>query len=420
MREGDPEAGGAEGPSRRSLLIQSTLGLSAAAISTKVVPARAEQRTVRIGVMNDQSGPYKDIEGSGSVTAAKMAVEDYGGSVVGRQIEILVADHQTKPDVGASIARRWIDVDGVELIAEVGSSPVALAVQEIVRAKNKVVIYGAVATDEITQSQCSPNGISWLYDATALASGPPPALIRQGLDTWFFITVDFTFGHSTQAAVSKVVLANGGKIVGSVLFAQDTSDFGSVILQAAASKAKVVCLIASGTDNINAMKQAEEFGLRASGATITVPLLWITDVHAMGLALAQGLTFIETFYWDRTEETRTWSKRFFARHGTMPNGTQVATYSSILHYLGAVAAVGGTDAQAVIAKMRSTPVNDVFAKRGWIREDMRLMHDFYLVRVKSPEASKAPWDYYEILQVIPAEAAFGTLADSRCPLVKKS
>ena len=231
--------------------------------------------------------------------------------------------------------------------------------------------------------------------------------------------MDFAFGYSTQAAVSKVVLANGGKVVGSTLFPQNTADFASVILQAVASKAKVVCLIASGTDNINALKQAEEFGLRAQGATITVPLLWITDVHALGLPLAQGLTFIEPFYWDRTEETRAWTKRFLARHSTVPNGTQAAAYSSVLHYLKAVAAVGNTDAHPVIEQMRNTRVNDFFARDGWIREDMRLMHDFYLARVKSPAASKGQWDYYENIETIPAEAAFGTLAESACPLVKK-
>ena len=419
VRENGRTLRGALGPSRRSLLTGTAAGLSAAALTPRPRSARAEGQSLRIGVLNDQSGPYADIEGRGSVIAAQMAIEDFGGSVLGRKIEILVGDHQNRPDVGATIARQWLDVDGVELIDEVGSSAVALAVQEIVRQKNKVVLFGAVGTDEITQRQCSPNGIAWLYDSHSLASGPPPLLIRQGFDTWFFLTVDFNFGHSMQTAITSVLLANGGKVVGTALFPQNTSDFGSIVIQASASKAKVVCLIASGADNINVLKQADEFGLKASGATITVPLLWITDVHGMGLGLAQGLTFMETFYWDRNEGSRSWSRRFFARHRAMPTGDQVSVYSSILHYLRAVASVGKTDAQAVIGKMRDTPVNDVFAQNGWIREDMRLMHDFYLARVKAPSKSKGPWDYYEIVETIPAESAFGPLVESLCPLVKK-
>lgn len=406
-------------PGRRGFLLGTALAVATGAVGASTVSARAAASPLRIGVLNDQSGDYADIEGKGSVVAARMAVEDFGGSVLGRPIEILTGDHQNKPDVGSTIVRKWFDVEGVEMVAEVGHSAVALAVQEIAREKNKLVIYGAVGTTEITQRACSPNGIAWLYDARALASGPPHALVKQGLDTWFFLTVNFNFGHATQAEVTKAVNASGGKVVGSALFPQFTADFSSYLLQAQASKAKVISFIASGSDNINGLKQAREFGLMDSGIAITVPLLWITDVRSMGLELAQGLTFIETFYWDRNDETRAWSKRFFDRHGAMPTGTQASAYSGIFQYLKAVAAAGSSETRPVIDKLRSMPLNDVFVKNGWIRDDMRLMHDFYLAQVKKPAESKGPWDYYNLLQTIPPEVAFAPLSESLCPLVKK-
>ena len=401
---------------RRALLA------AAGGLAAQVVPDRraraANAAPVRIGVLNDQSGPYAEIQGMGTVIATRMAVEEFGGSVLGRPIEILVGDHLLKPDVGSLIVRRWIDEQDVRVVVEVANAAVALAVQEIVRQKNRIAIYSSLGTTEINQKACSRNGLGWLYDPHVLSAGTAQVLVKQGYDTWFFVEADYSFGRSMEEEATKAILASGGRVLGSIRFPQNTPDFSAYLLQAAASGSKVVSIISGGADTVNALKQASEFGLRSGGRVFTVPLVFLTDVKAMGLETAQGLQFVTAFYWDRTPETRAWSRRFLARHGAMPTMSQASMYSGVLHYLKAVAAAGTVDTDPVLAAMRSLPVNDMYAQNGWIRADSRLMHDFYLVKIKSPAESKEMWDYYDILQTIPAERAYSSLAESVCPLVR--
>ena len=381
--------------------------------------AQVSDDLVRIGVLNDQSSLYADLGGPGSVIAARMAVEDAGGTVLGKPVDIVAADHQNKPDVGASIARQWFDADKVDMAIGFDNSSVALAVEQLAAQKNRIAIAGAVGTTAFTGKNCTPNEASWIYDSYALTTTLARSMVARGGDSWFFITVDYAFGHSLEADASAAVLAGGGKVLGSARHPLNTSDFSSYLLQAQASGAKVVALANGGGDMINAAKQANEFGLTRDGRSLVSLLVFITDIHSIGLKAAQGLTFVTGFYWDRDAATRAWSQRFFARHQRMPTQAQAAVYSAVRHYLRAVAAAGTDEAKAVMAKMRELPVDDFFVNNGKLREDGRLVHDMYFVQVKTPAESRGPWDYYKILATIPGDKAFRSLEQSGCPLIAR-
>jgi branched-chain amino acid transport system substrate-binding protein len=378
--------------------------------------AQISDDVVRIGVMNDQSGLYADLGGPGTAAAARMAVEDAGGEVLGKPIDVVVADHQNKADVGAAIARQWFDTGKVDMAIGFDHSAVALAVEQIAAERNRIAIAGAVGSTAFTGKSCTPNEASWIYDSYALTTSLAKSIVAQGLDTWFFITVDYTFGHSLEADASAAVIAAGGKVLGSVRHPLNTSDFSSYLLQAQASGAKVVAFANGGGDMVNAVKQANEYGLTKKQSMVSL-LVFVSDVHSMQLQAAQGLKFVTAFYWDRTDETRAWSKRYFAKTGKMPTMPQASAYSAIRHYIDAIAAAGTDEAKAVMAKMREMPVNDFYAKDAHLRTDGRLVHDMYFAQVKTPAESKYPWDYYKILGTIPGDQAFHSLADSGCPRV---
>ena len=375
--------------------------------------------TVKIGVLNDQSGLYADLGGPGSAIAAHMAVEDAGGRALDKPVEIVVADHQNKADIGAAIARRWFDTEGVDLVIGFDNSAVALAVEQLAAERNRIAIAGAVGSTAFTGKACTATEASWIYDSYALTTSLARAVVAEGRDTWFFLTVNYAFGHSLEADATSAVRAAGGSVLGSVRHSLGTADFSSYLLQAQASGAKVVALANGGGDMVNAIKQAGEFGLARDGQTVVALLVFITDVHSMGLSTAQGLKFVTAFYWDRDAESRAWAKRFLARHGRMPTMAQASVYSAIRHYLKAVAAAGTDEAKAVMAKMRELPVDDFYAKNGRLREDGRLVHDMYFAEVKNPSESKEPWDDYKILGVIPGESAFRSLEEGGCPLARK-
>jgi len=396
------------------------LGLLAAAVfGVDTATAQISDDVVRIGVLNDQSNVYADLGGPGSVIAARMAIEDVGGKVLGKPIDILVADHQSKADVGASIARQWFEADKVDMAIGFDNSSVALAVEQVAFQTNRIAIAGAIGTTAFTGKACTPNEAAWVYDAYALTNTLARSVVRRGEDTWFFITVDYSLGYSLEADATSAVVASGGKVLGGVRHPLNTADFSSYLLQAQASRAKVVALANAGGDMTNAIKQANEFGLTRAGQTVVSLLTFITDVNSVGLKAAQGLTFVTAFYWDRDDESRAWSKRFFERHKRMPTMAQAAVYSAIRHYLRAIAAAGTDEAKAVMAKMREIPVNDFYAKNGKVREDGRMVHDMYFVQVKTPEESTGAWDYYRILSTIPSNQAFRPLDESGCPLVKQ-
>jgi len=401
-------------------VISGVLGLLAAAvISTGTATAQVSDDVVRIGVLNDQSNVYADLGGTGSVIAARMAIEDVRGKVLGKPIDLLVADHQSKADVGASIARQWFDADKVDLIIGFDNSSVALAVEQVAFQKNRIAIAGAIGTTAFTGKACTPNEAAWVYDAYALTNTLARSVVGRGQNTWFFITVDYSLGHSLEADATAAVVASGGKVLGSARHPLNTSDFSAYLLQAQASGAKVVALANAGGDMTNATKQANEFGLASNGQTVVSLLTFITDVNSVGLKAAQGLTFVTAFYWDRDDESRAWSKRFFELHKRMPTMAQAAIYSAIRHYLRAIEAAGTDEAKAVMAKMREIPVNDFYTKNGRVREDGRMVHDMYFVQVKTPEESTGPWDYYKILSTIPGDQAFRPLDEGGCPLVKQ-
>jgi branched-chain amino acid transport system substrate-binding protein len=400
-----------------------SIALAGALISAMIGAAGAHAQVsddlVRIGVLNDQSGLYADLGGPGSVVAARMAVEDFGGSVLGKPVEIVVADHQNKADIGAAIARRWFDAEKVDMAIGFDNSSVALAVERLAAEHNRIAIAGAVGSTAFTGKACTPTEASWLYDSYALTTSLARSVVAEGRDTWFFVTVDYAFGHSLEADATAAVLAAGGKVLGGVRHPLNTADFSSYLLQAQASGAKVVALANGGGDMINAIKQAREFGLTRDGQTVVSLLVFISDVHSMGLQTAQGLKFATAFYWDRDEDSRAWSKRFLARHGKMPTMAQAGVYSAIRHYLKAIDAAGTDEAKAVMAKMREIPVNDFYAKNAHLREDGRLVHDMYFAEVKKPSESKEPWDDYNILGTIPGATAFRSLADGGCPLTQR-
>lgn len=376
------------------------------------------QQPVKIGVLTDMQSAYADFAGKGSVLAAQMAIEDFGGTVLGKPIELLSADHQNKADVAASIARRWYDADGVDVIIDLTNSAVAIAVQDITKEKRKINLTTSTVTTAITNEKCSPYGVHWTLDAYSISAGAARAMVAEGGKSWYFITVNYTFGHNLEATATGVLNALGGKSLGDVQFPLNNADFSSHLLQAQKSGAEVIGLAAGGNDVANLIKQAQEFGIMRK-QKVSALLLLINDVHSMGLENAQGLIAVEAFYWDRTDESRAWAQRFFKRHGQMPSSVHAGAYSAVTHYLKAVKALGTKDTDKVMAKMRSEPINDMAWTNAYIREDGRMVHDMYLVQVKSPAESKGPWDYYKVLRTIPAEQAFLPLSESKCPLVKK-
>jgi branched-chain amino acid transport system substrate-binding protein len=383
-------------------------------------PALAQQITVKAGILNDRSGLYADLSGEGSVIAARMAVEDFKAADKGIKVEIVSADHQNKPDVGSTIARTWYDQDGVDVILDTPTSSVALAVNQITREKNKIFINSGAAASDLTGKACSPNTIHWTYDTYALAQGTGGAMVKAGGDSWFFMTADYAFGHALERDTAAIVTKNGGKVIGAVRTPFPGTDFSSFLLQAQSSKAKVIGLANAGGDTINSIKQAGEFGIVAGGQKLAGLLVFITDVHALGLQTAQGLVLTESFYWDNNDQTRSWSDRFAKLNaGKKPSMVQAGVYSGMLHYLKAIEAAKSKDSAVVMAKMKEMPTEDPLFGKGSVRADGRKLHDMYLFEVKKPSESKGPWDYYKQVAVLPAEQAFKPLVESDCPLVKK-
>ena len=395
------------------------LVLTSSLVFAGTASAQTLDKVVRVGSLGDQSGLYADIGGPGSSAAAQMAIEDSGLLAKGWKIDMIAADHQNKPDVGVNIGKQWIDVEKVDVFVDLASSGVGLAIANLAKEKNVVNLNSGSASSDLTGAQCSPNTIHWVYDTWMLANGTGKALVKSGGDSWFFLTADYAFGHALERDTAAVVTANGGKVLGNVRHPLNNADFSSFLLQAQSSKAKIIGLANAGGDTTNAIKQAAEFGIVKGGQKLAGLLVYINDVHSLGLERAQGMLLTEGFYWDLNDETRAWSKRFFDRHGKMPNMSQAGLYSSVMHYLKAVEAAGTDETGPVMAKMRELPINDVFAKNGRIREDGRMVHDMYLFEVKTPAESKGPWDYYKLLATVPGEEAFQPLAKSRCPLVKK-
>jgi len=381
--------------------------------------AMAADMVVKFGVMSDMSGLYADLGGPGSVAAAKLAVQDFNPSAHGMKVEMVTGDMQNKPDVGASIARQWFDVDGVDMIVDVPNSGVALAVNEVAREKNKVFLVSGAASSDLTGPKCSPATIHWTYDTWMLANGTGKALVKSGGDTWFFLTADYAFGHALERDTTAVVLANGGKVLGSVAHPLNTSDFSSYLLQAQASKAKIIGLANAGGDTINAIKQGAEFGIVSGGQQFAGLLVFVTDVNSLGLKTAQGLVLTETWYWDMTDANRAWTKRWqVERAGKFPSMVQAGVYSAVTHYLKAVAALkASSDGKAVVAKMKEIPTDDPLFGKGYVRADGRNIHPAYLFEVKKPEESKYPGDYYKLRATISAEEAFRPLKDGNCPMV---
>ena len=393
-----------------------------------VLPAYAQEKVsdkisdgvVKIGMLEDMSSIYADITGVNAVAAAKMAVEDFGGTVLGKPIEIVSADHQNKADIASTTAREWFDTQHVDAILDVAASATALAAIEVAKVKNKIIVVSGPGSTRITNEACTPISIHYTYDNYALSHGTGAAMVKAGYDSWFFLTADYAFGHDLENVTAAVVKGGGGQVLGSVRVPINTLDFSSALVQAQASKAKVVGLANAGADTTNAIKQAAEFGIVRGGQKLAGLLIFINDVNTLGLQAAQGMLLTNAFYWDRNEESRAWAQRYFQRVGKMPNMVQAGIYSSTMHYLKAVAAAGTDETQAVMDKMRSTPINDFFVKDGKIRVDGRMVHEMYLYEVKKPEESKGAWDYYKLVATIPAEAAFQPLSESKCPLVKKT
>ena len=397
-------------------LVAATLGVSGVAYAQQ---GKLSDNVVKIGVLTDMSGLYADIGGPGAVIAAKMAVEDFGGKMFGMPIEVTSADHQNKADIAKSRTTEWFDKDKVDMTIENLNSGVALAVWGVGKDKNKITISTGAASSRLTNEDCSPaTGIHYVYDTWALANGTGKAVVKQGGDTWFFLTADYAFGHSLEKDTGDFVKSAGGKVLGAVRHPLNTTDFSSFMLQAQNSKAKVIGLANAGGDTINSIKAANEFGVTPKQSLAGL-LVFITDIHSLGLKATQGMYVTTGWYWDLNDETRAFAKRFFERHKKMPSMSQAGVYSGTMHYLNAVKAAGTDDTAAVMKKMKETPINDMFAKDGHIREDGRMVHDMYLAQVKKPEESKYPWDYYHIRQTIPASQAFKPLSESTCPALKK-
>jgi branched-chain amino acid transport system substrate-binding protein len=397
------------------------VALSALATAVLAAPAARAQISddvVKIGVLTDMNGPASTPTGQGSVTAAQMAVDDFGGTVAGKPISVIIGDHQLKPDIGGAIARRWYDTEQVDLIVDVPVSAVGLAVQNIANDKKKLFITQSTGTADFHGKFCSPYAIQWVFDTHALAVGTAQAVVKRGGDSWFFITDDYAFGHSLERDASSVVTANGGKVLGSVRPPLATPDLSSFVLQAQASKAKIIGIAAGPPNNMNEIKTGSEFGIFKGGQQMAALLALITDIHSLGLPAAQGLLLTTSFYWDMDEKTREWSKRYFAKMNRMPTMWQAGVYSAVMHYLNAIKETGTDDPLKVTAKMREKPIEDFFARNGKLRADNLMVHDLMLVEVKKPDESKYPWDYYKILTRISGDEAFGP-PDPACPLVKK-
>ena len=381
--------------------------------------AQVSDGVVKIGVLNDRSGLYADLGGEGSAIAARMAVEDFGGTVLGKPVTVITADHQNKPDVGSAIARQWIDVDKVDAIADVPSSATALGVLSVTREKNRMLLLSGPALSEFTGKQCAPTTIHWTYDSYSMANGTVRALVQQGGDSWFFLTGDNAGSHSQERDAIGFVEKAGGKVAGVVRHPLNTLDFSSFLLQAQASRAKVIGLANAGGDTVNSIKQAAEFGIVQSGQRLAGLLMFITDIHAIGLKDAQGLVVTESFYWNMDDKTRAWSRRFMAQHGgRAPTAAQAGVYGAVLHYLKAVDKAGTDESLAVSKAMKELPVNDMFSENVTIRQDGRVVRDMHLLEVKSPAESKEPWDYYKVLARIPGDEAYRPMAEGGCPLVK--
>jgi branched-chain amino acid transport system substrate-binding protein len=398
--------------------LSAIFSFAAAVTLTATAFAQMSGDAVKIGVLNDMSGLYADISGPGSVEAARMAIADFGGTVNGKKIELISADHQNKPDIGSAITNQWFGNDGVDAIVDVPTSSVALAVQEVARNKNKVFLISGAAASDLTGKACSPTSVHWTYDTVALANGTGGAVVKAGGDTWFFLTADYAFGHALERDTAKVVEDNGGKVLGKVRAPLNTADFSSFLLQAQASKAKIIGLANAGGDTINSIKQSAEFGIVEGGQKLAGLLVFISDIHSLGLQTAHGLQLTEAFYWDQNDETRAWSKRFFDKMKRQPTMVQAGVYGAIMHYLAAIKATGSDDGPTVVKQMKATPVNDFMTKNGKIREDGTLVRDMYLFEVKKPSESKGAWDYYKQISVIPGEEAFKLSGPSQCPLVK--
>jgi branched-chain amino acid transport system substrate-binding protein len=400
-----------------SLLLGTALSLAATGT------ASAQDKTVKIGALSDQSGLYADLGGPGSTLAAQMAIEDSGLTAKGWKIDIISGDHQNKPDIGTAIARQWFDVEKVDVIVDVPNSGVALAVNNVVKEKNGVFINSGAATSDLTNAQCSPNTVHWTYDTYTLAHGTGQALVKAGGDTWFFITADYAFGAALERDTTAVIQANGGKVLGGVKHPLNTADFSSFLLQAQASKAKVIGLANAGGDTTNTIKQAAEFGIVSGGQKLAALLLFITDVKAIGLETAQGLNFTETFYWNMNEQTREFSKKFAARmkNSAPPTMVQAGVYAGLMHYFKALEALGGNphDGVKVVDKMKATPTDDPLFGKGVVQPNGRAIHPAYLFEVKKPSESKAPWDFYKLVGTVPADQAFTPLSESKCALLKK-
>jgi branched-chain amino acid transport system substrate-binding protein len=400
-----------------ALLLGTALSLASAGF------AAAQDKTVKIGALSDQSGLYADLGGPGSTLAAQMAVEDSGLIAKGWKIDIISGDHQNKPDIGTAIARQWFDVDKVDAIVDVPNSGVALAVNNVIKEKNGVYINSGAATSDLTNAQCSPNTVHWTYDTYMLAHTTGQALVKAGGDSWFFLTADYAFGAALERDTTAVILANGGKIVGGVKHPLNTSDFSSFLLQAQSSKAKIIGLANAGGDTTNAIKQAAEFGIVKGGQKLAALLLFLTDVKAIGLETAQGLNFTETFYWDLNDQTRAFSKKFAARmkNSAPPTMVQAGVYSGLLHYFKALDALGGNphDGVKVVEKMKSMPTDDPLFGKGEIQPNGRTIHSAYLFEVKKPSESKGPWDFYKLIGTVPGDQAFTPLAESKCAMLKK-
>lgn len=392
------------------------LSLSA---SATLASAQISDDVVKLGVLTDMTSLYADATGKGSVTAVEMAVADYGGTVKGKPIKVVFADHQNKPDVGVSIARNWYENEQVDTILDVPTSSVALAVQQLTREKKKVLLISGGGSSDLTGKACSPYGIQWTYDTYALANVAGRAMVKRGDDTWFFITADYAFGAALERDASDIVTHNGGKVLGSVRHPLNTSDFSSFLLQAQASGAKVVALANAGGDTTTAIKQAAEFGVTRGGQKLLALLMQITDAHSIGLPAGQGLLVTDGFYWDMNDGTRSFSKAFFDKMGRMPTMIQAGLYSATMHYLKAIDAAGTDESDKVIAQMKATPVNDFFAQNGKIRADGRMVHDMSLFELKRPEESKSEWDLYKLITTVPGDQAFRPLDQGGCPLVTR-
>ena len=396
--------------------------MSALAVMAMVSVAQAQGTgdVIKIGILNDQSGPYADVGGKGSFIAAKLAVEEFGGKLLGKRIEVIAADHQNKPDIASAIARQWIDTESVDVIADGAGSSAGLAIQQVTRDSGRIFIISAPASSDFTGKACSPTGFHFTYDTYALANGTAKALVKQGGDTWFFITADYAFGHALERDTSAFVVAGGGKVLGSVKVPLNTNDFSSALLQAQVSKAKVIGLANAGTETINAIKQSAEFGIVRGGQRLAGLLVFITDVQALGLQTAQGLVITNSFYWDLTDKTRAWTQRYMAQSdGRVPTMIHAGTYSGVLHYLRAAKAANGTDPKIIAAKMHEMPVNDMYNDDVRIRPDGRVLHKMFLMQVKSPAESKVKYDDYKLLAETPGDQAFRPMEEGHCPYLQK-